>query len=188
MCSLVKLPALFFRGGRMTHWSSDIYTAFKQAGVGQVAYVPDAGHKRLIDACSADDEIDTVVLTTEEEGIAITAGAWLGGAKAVVLMQSSGVGNCINMLSLIKTCSMPLALFVTMRGQWREFNPWQTAMGRTTKKALTTAGVTVETAKQPDRVGAMAVATLARAFDAGEACALLLHQSLMAQKTFGKKD
>jgi sulfopyruvate decarboxylase TPP-binding subunit len=40
-----------------------------------------------------------VVLTTEEEGIAFAAGAWLGGQRAALLMQSSGVGNCINLRS-----------------------------------------------------------------------------------------
>jgi sulfopyruvate decarboxylase TPP-binding subunit len=37
-----------------------------------------------------------VPLTTEEEGVALSA----GGQRGVLLMQSSGVGNCVNMLSL----------------------------------------------------------------------------------------
>jgi hypothetical protein len=72
------------------------------------------------------------VLTTEEEGIALAAGAWLGGQRAVLLMQSSGVGNCINMLSLPVNCRMPFLTLVTMRGEWGEFNPWQVPMGTAT--------------------------------------------------------
>ena len=44
-------------------------------------------------------------------------------------MQSSGVGNCINMLSLSRTCRFPLLMLITMRGEWEEFNPWQVPMG-----------------------------------------------------------
>ena len=99
--------------------------AFKNADVRQVVYVPDAGHADLIDACIEDDEITSVPLTTEEEGVAVLAGAWLGGQRGVLLMQSSGVGNCINMFGLMQTCRFPMAAFVTMRGQWQEFNPWQ---------------------------------------------------------------
>ena len=78
------------------------------AGVTQVAYVPDAGSARLIDLCHANSTMHSVALTTEEEGVALLAGAWLGGARGVLLMQSSGVGNCINMLSVMQECRFPL--------------------------------------------------------------------------------
>src|SRR3954452_23901174 len=81
-------------------WPADLHGVFRSAGVGHVSYVPDAGHTALINHCIADPQITTNVLTTEEEGIAIATGAWLGGTRAAILMQSSGVGNCINMLSL----------------------------------------------------------------------------------------
>ena len=81
-------------------WQADIYAALKNARVSQIGYVPDAGHAHLIDAAHSDPDMIAVPLTTEEEGIALAAGAWLGGQRAALLMQSSGVGNCINMLSL----------------------------------------------------------------------------------------
>ncbi|MBY9045521.1 phosphonopyruvate decarboxylase, partial [Pseudomonas fluorescens] len=93
-----------------------------------MSYVPDAGHSQLIRMFSADRDVTTNVLTTEEEGIAIAAGAWLGGQRSVLLMQSSGVGNCINMLSLSAIGRFPLLMLVTMRGEWAEFNPWQVPM------------------------------------------------------------
>ena len=70
----------------------------KDAGIRQVAMVPDAGHSRLIRSFEADPETRVVTLTTEEEGVAMLAGAWLGGERGVLLLQSSGVGNCINMI------------------------------------------------------------------------------------------
>src|SRR5215475_15345017 len=81
-------------------WPDAIYRTLKDYGVSQVSYVPDAGHSRLIELSHGDPAIKTTVLTTEEEGVALSAGAWLGGDRAVLLMQSSGVGNCVNMLSL----------------------------------------------------------------------------------------
>ncbi len=169
-------------------WSDDLFQAIRDAQVRQVAYVPDAGHARLIDACRRAADLTAVPLTTEEEGVALLAGAWLGGQRGVLLMQSSGVGNCVNMLSMVRSCRFPLVMFVTMRGQWNEFNPWQVPMGETTAAALSTAGVAVSTAAAPEDVGAMAAAALDAAFVDGQAVALLLHQSLMPVKTFGKGD
>ncbi len=167
-------------------WWKQIFDAFKDADVRQVAYVPDAGHAAMIEACICDNDIHAIALTTEEEGIAVLAGAWLGGVRGALLMQSSGVGNCINMFSLATSCRFPLALFVTMRGQWHEFNPWQIPMGKTTNSQLNTAGVQTLTATSPGNVGAMAAATLDQAFAGSGMSALLLHQRLMPVKTFDK--
>ena len=111
-------------------WPDEIYRVLKDAGIRQVAMVPDAGHSRLIRSFEADPDTRVVTLTTEEEGVALLAGAWLGGERGVLLMQSSGVGNCINMLSLPMSCRFPLLMIVTMRGDWGEFNPWQIPMGQ----------------------------------------------------------
>ena len=134
-------------------WQADVFAALKPAGIAQVGYVPDAGHAHLIEAAHADPDIRAVVLTTEEEGIALAAGAWLGGQRAVLLMQSSGVGNCINMLSLPVNCRMPFLTLVTMRGEWGEFNPWQVPMGTATPAVLTAAGVHVRRADRAGRRG-----------------------------------
>ncbi len=80
-----------------TGWQHELYDLLRRHGVSQFAYVPDAGHSILIDRSLADPEVHSIALTTEEEGVALIAGADLGGARAVLLMQSSGVGNCINM-------------------------------------------------------------------------------------------
>jgi len=170
----------------MTDWADDVFKVLVEADVRQAAYVPDAGHARLIQRCHAAKRIAAVPLTTEEEGIALLAGAWLGGQRGVLLMQSSGVGNCVNMLSLAGACAFPLLMLVTMRGQWREFNPWQLPMGRNSKRILTAAGVACDGVDEPVRVGAV-VAKAARAtFANGDRRAVLLHQKLMAPKTFGR--
>jgi sulfopyruvate decarboxylase alpha subunit len=167
-------------------WQAGVYAALKAAGVTQLGYVPDAGHAHLIDAAHADPAMQTVVLTTEEEGIALAAGAWLGGQRAVVLMQSSGVGNCINMLSLPINCRMPFLTLVTMRGEWGEFNPWQVPMGSATGPVLTAAGVHVRRADRPDEAAEMVAASAALAFDSQIPVAVLFSQRLIGAKVFVK--
>ncbi|HLY89422.1 MAG TPA: phosphonopyruvate decarboxylase [Acetobacteraceae bacterium] len=167
-------------------WQGEVFAALKAARITQVGYVPDAGHAHLIASAHADPEMHTVVLTTEEEGIALAAGAWIGGQRAVLLMQSSGVGNCINMLSLPVNCRMPFLTLVTMRGEWAEFNPWQVPMGTATPAVLTAAGVHVRRADQPGDVAEIVAASAAFAFDSAVPVAVLFSQRLIGAKVFVK--
>lgn len=163
-------------------WPLDIFNTLRQAGVTQAAYVPDAGHSRLIQLMHADAAVRAVVLTTEEEGVALAAGAWLGGARAVLLMQSSGVGNCVNMLSLMDTCRFPWLALVTMRGEWAEFNPWQVPMGQATPAVLRAMGVTVLRLDRPEEAGEVVSAAAALAYDGDQQVAVLLSQRMLGRK------
>jgi len=167
-------------------WRDEIFAALKAAEIRQVGYVPDAGHARLIELCRADPAFLAVSLTTEEEGIALAAGAWLGGQRAALLMQSSGVGNCINMLSLAKACRFPLTMLVTMRGEWAEFNPWQVAMGSKTQAALELMDVLVYRVDAPEAAAETVAAALDIAFNGGLATAVLLTQRLIGAKRWVK--
>lgn len=170
------------------HWPNDIFQLFKEQEISLVAYVPDAGHAALIRACQADPAMRAVPLTTEEEGIPLAAGAYMGGLKSAILMQSSGTGNCINMLSLVATCQFPLLMLVTMRGEWGEFNPWQIPMGQGAQKALEVAGVIVQRADRPDEVYPTVSAAARLAYNSQAAVAVLLGQRLMGSKSFGVSD
>ena len=167
-------------------WPDAVFAALQAARIRQVGYVPDAGHARLIVRAHADPAMRAVVLTTEEEGVALAAGAWLGGERAVLLMQSSGVGNCINMLSLIVNCRMPFLALVTMRGEWGEFNPWQVPMGSATPTVLAAMGVHVHRADHADEAPAMVAAAASLAFDSSVPVAVLFSQRLIGAKEFRK--
>ena len=117
-------------------WQDELYDLLRRHNVTQFAYVPDAGHRILIDRSLADPGAHSVALTTEEEGVALLAGADLGGARGVLLMQSSGAGNCVNMLSLIKGGHFPFLTLVSMRGDFGEGNPWQFPMGQAVEPVL----------------------------------------------------
>jgi sulfopyruvate decarboxylase alpha subunit len=165
-------------------WPAAAHRVLNALGISQVAYVPDAGLRRLIELCHADPSMRAIPLTTEEEGVGLAAGAWLGGARAVLLMQSSGVGNCPNTLALIKSCGFPFLTLVTMRGEWGEFNPWQLPMGQTTAATLDLAGCAVYRAETPAAVAPAVEAAGRLAFDAGAMAAVLIAQKLVGTKTF----
>jgi sulfopyruvate decarboxylase alpha subunit len=163
-------------------WQEKIFEVLRKGGVEQIAYVPDAGHSHVIREAHSDPGIHGVVLTTEEEGVAVVAGAWLGGQRAVLLMQSSGVGNCVNMFSLLEMCRFPFLTLVTMRGEYAEFNPRQGPMGRATQRAFELMGITVVRVDDPDEVEDTVSAALDNVFEAGERVAVLLGQKLIGRK------
>ena len=166
------------------HWAHDIYEVFQAQGVSMVSYVPDAGHIDLIKLCEADERMRVVSLTTEEEGVAFAAGVYLGGKRAALLMQSSGVGNCINMLSLIKTCQLPFLTLVTMRGEFGEFNPWQIPMGQATPVVLSAMGIIVFRVDVPSEIREVLEAAASLAFSGYCGVAVLLSQRLIGTKRF----
>jgi sulfopyruvate decarboxylase alpha subunit len=165
-------------------WADDVYALFKAHGVTLIAFVPDGGHARLITLCERDAALRTVTLTTEEEGVALAAGAFLGGGRAVLLMQSSGVGNCVNMFSLPRVCNMPFLTLITMRGEWGEFNAWQVPMGQSTPAVLAACGLIVYRADTVADVAPTVEAALTLALQSRRQVAVLLSQRLLGAKTF----
>jgi len=171
-------------GHDLEGWQHGLYDQLRAADITQFAYVPDAGHRVLIDRSLADPDVHSVALTTEEEGVAMLAGADLGGARGVLLMQSSGAGNCINMLSLTVGGRFPFLTLVSMRGDFGEGNPWQFPMGQATQKVLEAMGLIVMRIDRPEDVTPTVAAALTMAFQSGFAVAVLLGQRLIGAKKF----
>src|SRR5215475_989691 len=167
-----------------TKWQDQVFDLLRQGGVTQFAYVPDAGHTILIDRSLADPDVYSIALTTEEEGVALIAGADLGGARGVLLMQSSGVGNCINMLSLMKGGRFPFLTLVSMRGDFGEGNPWQFPMGQAVEPILEAMGLICLRIERPEDVIGTTSAALTMVFKSGQAVAVLLSQRLIGAKPF----
>jgi sulfopyruvate decarboxylase alpha subunit len=165
-------------------WPEEIHHELSAAGVRVVGYVPDAGHKRLIELCQADKKMRAVVLTTEEEGIGLAAGAWLGGQKSVLLMQSSGVGNVVNVLGMVRECRFPLVTLVTMRGEQGEFNPWQVPMGQAVRPVLEAMGTVVHAPSTADDIVPTVNAALRLAYNSYASVAVLIPQRVIGIKSF----
>lgn len=164
-------------------WVDGVVASLHRHGFHQVAHVPDAGHAELIRRCQADPGLATVALTSEEQGVALAAGAWLGGQRVALLVQSSGVGNCVNLFSLVRTCRVPLLLVVTMRGQYGEANPWQVPMGQATAEVLRLSGFVVLEVDEAERV-AEVVEAAATMVASGPAAAVLVGQRAVGAKSF----
>src|ERR1700745_4117768 len=157
-------------------WPDEIFAILQRFDVRQVPYVPDAGHSRLIERVLASSTMRGIPLTTEEEGVALMVGAWAGGQRCALLMQSSGVGNCINMLSLTQIFRFPFLTLVTLRGEWGELNPWQVRMGASTQDVLELSGIRVLRASHAQEVREVVEAAAGQAYDALTPTAVVLSQ------------
>ncbi len=165
-------------------WPDQLFAKLIELNIRQVAYVPDAGHARLIEACRNEESMKAIPLTTEEEGVALLAGAWLGGERGVLLMQSSGVGNCVNMLSLAATCRFPLLMLVTQRGEWAEFNPWQIPMGQNSGAAIEMMGGLVYRVDDTDELCETVDGAGSLVFNGNRSAAVLMSQRMIGRKVW----
>ena len=165
-------------------WPTAVHRTLRTHRVGIVGYVPDAGLKELLVLCQEDRSIRAVPLTTEEEGIGLAMGAWLGGERAVLLFQSSGVGNLVNALGAVRECRIPLVMLATMRGEEGEMNPWQIPMGLAAPAVLEAMGALVRRVEEADQVGPALDAALRLADETGAAVAVLLSQRMLGIKSF----
>jgi sulfopyruvate decarboxylase alpha subunit len=165
-------------------WSARIFDLMIEAGVSLFAHIPDNGNARLIEHADAHNHARSVLLTSEEEGVAICAGADLVGERAVLCMQSSGVGNCPNFLSLVKGGRFPILMVVTMRGDYGEQNPWQYPMGQAVVPVLEAMGVLVFRVETPDELEPAMTAALSATGNGGQGAALILSQKFLGAKAF----
>ena len=165
-------------------WPDQLFAKLIELNIRQVAYVPDAGHARLIESCRNEESMKAIPLTTEEEGVALLAGAWLGGERGVLLMQSSGVGNCVNMLSLAATCRVPLLMLVTQRGEWAEFNPWQIPMGQNSGAAIEMMGGLVYRVDDTDELCETVDGAGSLVFNGNRSAAVLMSQRMIGRKVW----
>ncbi len=168
-------------------WSADVFREIKARDIKTVCTVPDGGLTRLLNMVEADAGMRLVTLSTEEEGIGVATGQWLGGTRAMIAMQSSGVGNCINALGLPTTFRAPCLMLITMRGQWGEFNPWQVPMGQAVRPVLEAVGVKCFPVDKAAEVGEVFAAAADLAFNGGFSAAVLISQRIIGAKGFGQK-
>ena len=165
-------------------FSRRIFEKLAEVGVTLFSYVPDFGNAAIVEMAEADNRTTAVLLSSEQEGVALCAGADLVGGRGVLLMQSSGVGNCPNMLSLIKAGKFPMLMIVTMRGDYGEQNPWQYPMGQAVEPVLNAMGVQCIRVERDDELDAAIDAALSVAFQAEQGVALVLSQKFIGAKVF----
>lgn len=168
-------------------WSSDVFREMQARHITTVCTIPDGGLTQLLNLIGADSRMRLVTLTSEQEGIGVATGCWLGGTRALMAMQSSGVGNCINALGFPAAYRAPCLMLVTMRGQWGEFNPWQVPMGQATRPALEAIGVKCFPVDEPSEVAETFAAAADMAFNSRVSAAVLVSQRIIGAKGFGQE-
>jgi sulfopyruvate decarboxylase alpha subunit len=135
-------------------WHEIILAALKANDVKLVVYVPDRVFTPLISAIHADDFFTTFPATREEEALGIVSGAWMGGLRGAVLMQTSGFATIPNALaSLVVPCQIPALIFVSERGTLGEFNLGQAMVCKTMRPVLGALAVEHHTITRLDELG-----------------------------------
>jgi sulfopyruvate decarboxylase alpha subunit len=165
-------------------WARKLFAQLVDGGVTLFTHVPDAGNAALIRLAEQHNETSALLLSSEQEGIGICAGADLVGGRSVVCMQSSGVGNCVNVLSLVEGGRFPVFMVVTMRGDYGEMNPWQYPMGQAVDAVLDAMGVLVFRVDTEDDLEVATNAALSACFRGGKGVALVLSQRFLGAKAF----
>jgi len=165
-------------------WSAAMFDILRDAGIKLFTHVPDAGNDYLIQLAESQNDTRSLLLTSEEEGVAIAAGADLAGERAVVCMQSSGVGNCPNYLSLAKGARFPVLMIVTMRGDYGEENPWQYPMGSAVEPILEAMDIRIFKVDKRDDLEQATRAALGASGNGKESAAIVLSQKFLGAKGF----
>ena len=123
-------------------WSKHVADILRRNDIRIFATVPDYIVTHVLEHLWADPHCRVVTVTREEEGVGLLSGAWLAGRRGALLMQNSGLGNCVNALASLNAASqIPIVLVISHRGDLGEFNPAQVPMGQATGPILDVLGI-----------------------------------------------
>ena len=118
-------------------WHEIVRDVLKRHQVKLVAYVPDNVLRPLIEGVHADPFFTAFTCAREEEAVGIVSGAWMGGLRGIVLMQTSGFATLPNAIaSLAVPFQIPVLMLVSERGTLGEFNIGQSLVARTMRPIL----------------------------------------------------
>jgi sulfopyruvate decarboxylase subunit alpha len=118
-------------------WAKAIADALRRNGIHTFATVPDFIVSQVLDHLWADDECKVITVTREEEGLGLLSGAYLAGQRGALLMQNSGLGNCVNAIASLSVASqIPVVMVISHRGDLGEYNAAQVPMGQAAERVL----------------------------------------------------
>lgn len=160
--------------------STLIYQALVASGVRLVSALPETWLVHLIRMAEDDPAMTLVRLAKEEEGVGVSMGAHLAGARSAMLMQNHGFFAAVNgIISGAQLYRIPLLMLISDRGWFGERDPWQTEGGLLTREVLESLGIPFEVIRTPGEVSAGVADGLTLAYSASRPVALLLSRSLM---------
>jgi sulfopyruvate decarboxylase TPP-binding subunit len=134
-------------------WHETVLESLKSNDVRLTLYVPDRVLTPLITGLHADPFFTCFACTREEEALGIISGAWMGGMRGAVLMQTSGFATIPNALaSLVLPSQIPALIFVSERGTLGEFNLGQALVCHTMRPVLASLGIENHTITRHDEL------------------------------------
>jgi sulfopyruvate decarboxylase alpha subunit len=170
-----------------TSWHGIVLQALKRNDIRLVPYVPDRVLTPLIKSLHADPYFTTFATSREEEAVGIVSGAWMGGLRAAVLMQTSGFATLANVLaSLAMPYQIPLIMFVSERGTLGEFNYGQSLVCRTMRPVLDSLAMEHHTATRLDEFEFIVDRSIKQAVTTQAPVALILSPLLTGGKVLDK--
>lgn len=173
--------------GHEKSWHEIVLASLKSNDVKLVVYVPDRILTPLIKAVHEDPYFITFSATREEEAIGIVTGAWMGGMRAAVLMQTSGFATIPNALaSLVVPSQIPALIFVSERGTLGEFNLGQAMVCKTMRPVLDSLGVETHTITRIDELAFIVDRSIKQAISTLAPVTFILSPLLTGGKVFKK--
>lgn len=166
-------------------WQDIVVAALKRNDIRLVTYVPDRVLTPLIKGLHADTVFTTFAPTREEEAVGILTGAWMGGLRGVLLMQTSGFATLANVIaSLAVPCQIPLIMFISERGTLGEFNLGQALVCKTMRPVLDLLAVEHHTITRIDELDFIVDRSIKQAYATQAPVAFILSPLLTGGKTF----
>jgi len=166
-------------------WHEIVVEVLKNHAVRLVTYVPDNVLRPLLDAVHADPFFTAFATTREEEALGIVAGAWMGGMRGILLMQTSGFGTLANVIaSLAVPFQIPVLMMVSERGTLGEFNLGQAMVAKTMRPVLDALAVEHHTMTRLDEVEFIVDRTIRQAVATQAPACLILSPLLTGGKVF----
>jgi len=164
--------------------SKVIYDGLKDVGVRIVSALPETWLVHLVRMADDDPDMQLVRLAKEEEGVGISAGAYLAGVKSAMLMQNHGFLASVNgIVSCAQLYRIPLLMLISHRGEFGERDPWQTEGGGVTIPVLDALRIPCLRLESPDHVPARIRQAQTLAYSASRPVAVLLCRDLMWEES-----
>ena len=168
-------------------WHAITQAVLKRHDVKLVTYVPDNVLRPLISAVHADSFFTVFAVAREEEGLGILAGAWMGGTRGILLMQTSGFATLPNVIaSLAVPFQIPVLMMVSERGTLGEFNLGQSLVARTMRPVLDALAVEHHTMTRLDEAEFILDRSITQAVATRAPCCFILSPLLTGGKVFEK--
>jgi len=164
-------------------WPRKIVSALKANDICSISFVPDAVIDRILKEAQKDPYFHFTTLAREEEGIGIITGEYLGGRYGVLMMQSAGLGNCVNALaSLAIPYQIPFIMLISQRGELGEFNACHVVMGKALRRILEALGIQHYTVNREDELGTILNGAIKTAYTCDQPVAVILSTALVGWK------